>query len=150
MKEYILDSLKNNKEVLALYNNEDISSGFEMKQALVIAASYHLKPRPILYVTNNLYNAQRMYERLISILNTDDCVLFGVEDSLRVEAIASSPELMANKVETLAKVIEDNKRIVVCNSMALVRYLHNLEFFNVRSLAVKYDKKKSIKYYNKI
>ncbi len=39
MKEYILDSLKNNKEVLALYNNEDISSGFEMKQALVIAAS---------------------------------------------------------------------------------------------------------------
>ena len=139
MKEYILDSLKNNKEVLALYNNEDISSGFEMKQALVIAASYHLKPRPILYVTNNLYNAQRMYERLISILNADDCVLFGVEDSLRVEAIASSPELMANKVETLAKVIEDNKRIVVCNSMALVRYLPNVDVFKESCIDLKVD-----------
>ena len=139
MKEYILDSLKNNKEVLALYNNEDISSGFEMKQALVIAASYHLKPRPILYVANNLYNAQRMYERLISILNIDDCVLFGVEDSLRVEAIASSPELMANQVETLAKVIEDNKRIVVCNSMALVRYLPNIDVFKESCIDLKTD-----------
>ena len=139
MKSYILDYLKNNKEVLNLNACKDISDNSWIQQALVVATSYHFNPRPIVYVCQNLYNAQRFYERLISILDEDSCVLFGVEDSLRVEAIASSPEMMAAKVEALNKIIHDNKKIIVCNSTALIRYLPNIEVFKECCIEIKQD-----------
>lgn len=139
MKKYILESLKNNPEVLRLDSGKDISDNSWMQQALVVAASYHFDPRPIVYVCQNLYNAQRFYERVLSILGEDRCVLFGVEDSLRVEAIASSPEMMAAKVEALDKIIHDNKKIIICNSSALVRYLPSIEVFKECCLEISQD-----------
>ena len=140
MKSYILDYFKNNPEVVNLNANKDISDNSWIQQALVVATSYHFNPRPIVYVCQNLYNAQRFYERLISILDEDSCVLFGVEDSLRVEAIASSPEMMAAKVEALNKIIHDNAKIIVCNSSALIRYLPNIEVFKECCIEIKIDK----------
>ena len=139
MKKYLLESLKNNPEVLRLDSGKDISDNSWMQQALVVAASYQFDPRPIVYVCQNLYNAQRFYERVLSILGEDRCVLFGVEDSLRVEAIASSPEMMAAKVEALDKIIHDNKKIIICNSSALVRYLPNIEVFKECCIEIHQD-----------
>jgi transcription-repair coupling factor (superfamily II helicase) len=35
-----------------------------IEEAVVISASYRKDPRPILVVKNNLYSAQRLYERV--------------------------------------------------------------------------------------
>ena len=51
----------------------------------------------MLIVKNNLYTAQRLAEKLKSLLSPQVCALFSVEESLRVEAIAASPEAMARK-----------------------------------------------------
>ncbi|MCI5773377.1 MAG: transcription-repair coupling factor [Erysipelotrichaceae bacterium] len=139
MKKYILESFKNNPELLRFDREKKLSDNSWIQQALIIAASYYFNPRPIVYVCQNLYNAQRFYERLLSLLDEDSCVLFGVEDSLRVEAIAASPELMAAKVEALDKIIHDNKKIIVCNSSALVRYLPNIEVFKECCIELKID-----------
>ena len=68
-----------------------------MAEALIISASYAENPRPILVVKKNLYHAQRFYERISSFLKEDQCALFGSDESLRVEAIAASPEMRAAK-----------------------------------------------------
>ena len=78
-----------------------------IEEALVIATSFQKKPRPILVVKQNLYTAQRLYERVATLLDEKDCALFGADESLRVEAIASSPELTAQKVETLAGLLSN-------------------------------------------
>ena len=84
-----------------------------IEEAMVIAGSYLRKPRGILVVKNSLYSAQKLYERLAPLVGETQCALFGADESLRVEAIAASPEMTAAKVETLASLLENPDQIVV-------------------------------------
>ena len=94
-----------------------------IEEALVIAVSYRRKPRPILVVKHSLYSAQRLYERLSTLLGETKCALFGADESLRVEAIAASPEMTASKVETLASLLSDPCQVVVTCPSGLLRQL---------------------------
>ena len=85
--------------------------------------SFKEKKRSILVVKNNLYNAQRLYDRISTLLPESECALFGVDESLRVEAIASSPEMIANKVDTLSSLLEDNHKVVITCVSGLLRFL---------------------------
>ena len=107
-----------------------------IEEALVIATSFQKKPRPILVVKQNLYTAQRLYERIATLLDEKDCALFGADESLRVEAIASSPELTAQKVETLAGLLSNPNQVVITCPSALLRQLPFPEDFKDRCIKV--------------
>lgn len=94
-----------------------------IEEALVIAESYHENKRGILVVKQSLYQAQLLYERLSSFLSEEECALFGADESMRVEAIASSPEMTAMKVETMASLLEHPDQVVITCPSALIRYL---------------------------
>ncbi len=100
-----------------------------IEEAVMIATSYQKNPRSILVVKQNLYHAQRLYERMVTYLSEENCVLFGCDESLRVEAIASSPEMMAHKVETLASLVKDPYKVVITSVSGLVRHLPSVETF---------------------
>ena len=130
----ILDLLKDNPAVKGLIDEKPVLSCPSLiQEAIVIASSYKVKKRPILIVKNNLYNAQRTFERLNSLL-PEDTLIFNVEESLRVEAIASSPENVASKVETLYKLLNEDNKIVVTHVAALIRQLPRVELFKQCSL----------------
>jgi transcription-repair coupling factor (superfamily II helicase) len=74
------------------------------QEALLIASSYKQSPRPIVIIKSNLYQAQQLHEK-IQFWCEDKVVLFPVEESLRVEAIAASPEINAIRMETLSRLI---------------------------------------------
>ncbi|MBQ1355132.1 MAG: hypothetical protein IIY72_01470, partial [Solobacterium sp.] len=76
------------------------------EEAVILSTFYRLHPQPILVVKKNLYSAQKLYERVSSLLSEKECALFSADESLRVEAIAASPEIRAAKVETLASLLE--------------------------------------------
>ena len=93
---WLYERMENNPAVKLLdHAKSPISYTSLIEEALVIATSFQKKPRPILVVKQNLYTAQRLYERIATLLDEKDCALFGADESLRVEAIASSPELTA-------------------------------------------------------
>ena len=94
-----------------------------IEEAMVIAVSYLRKPRGMLVVKNSLYSAQKLYERLAPLVGETQCALFGADESLRVEAIAASPEMTAAKVETLASLLENPDQIVVTCPSGLLRQL---------------------------
>ena len=94
-----------------------------MEEAMVLAESYLEKPRPILVIKQNLYHAQRLYERLAGMLDETQCALFGADESLRVEAIASSPQMTAGKVETLHSLLQNPKQIVITSPSGILRHL---------------------------
>ena len=89
----------------------------------MISTAYRQKKRPVIVIKNSLYNAQRLYDRMSTLLSEKECALFGVDESLRVEAIASSPEMMANQVETLASLIEDPAQVVITSPTGFLRFL---------------------------
>ncbi len=130
IKEEILHQLDDNPVVLQLDQNKGTLPLISLiEEALVIATSYKKKPRPMIVIKNNLYQAQRLYERILSFLSEDECALFGADESLRVEAIASSPEMRANKVETLASLLKNTNQIVVTCPSGILRHLPSPELF---------------------
>ena len=72
-----------------------------IEEAEILAAAYQKQPQTMLIIKNNLYNAQRLYEKLTPLTKAQ-VLLFGVEESLRMEKIAASPEMRAAQMETMA------------------------------------------------
>lgn len=130
MPKWLLKPLENNPAIKLLDQNlGDLPLSSVIQEALVIATSYIHHPRPILVIKQNLYQAQLLYERISSFLNDEDCALFVADESLRVESIASSPEMRAIKVETMASLIERKEQVVITCPSALLRFLPSPSYF---------------------
>ncbi len=134
----LLDELKDNAALRQLdAGRGTLPLNSLIQEALILSASYLKNPRPILVVKNNLYSAQRLYERIASLLTSEQCALFGSDESLRVEAIASSPEMMAGKVETLASLLSFPNQIVITSPSGLLRHLPLPQVFRSSCISLK-------------
>lgn len=81
----------------------------------------------ILVVVNSLYEANQLYN---SLQNYTDCsFLFPMDDFLTSEAIAISPDLKINRLETLNSVIQGKNSIVITNLMGYLRFLPTKEHY---------------------
>lgn len=131
MPEWLQQELKDNEAVRMLDEQRGVLPLVSLTQeALVLAASFLRRPRPVLVVKQNLYQAQRLYERILSFLSEEECALFSAEESLRVEAIAASPEMTASRVDTLASLLENRNRIVITCPAGYLRHLPFPEDFS--------------------
>lgn len=75
----------------------------------------------ILIVTNSLYDSNKIYQKLKTY--TDDVCLFPMDDFLSSVALAISPDLKVNRLETLEYLKNHDKTIVVTNLMGYLRFL---------------------------
>lgn len=138
MPEWLQQELKDNEAIRMLDEQRGVLPLISLTQeAIVLAASYLRRPRPVLVVKQNLYQAQRLYERILSFLTDEECALFSAEESLRVEAIAASPEMTASKVDTLASLLENRNRIVITCPAGYLRHLPFPEDFSNSCIQLK-------------
>ena len=79
----------------------------------------------MLVVTNSLYEANNLYSKLSNYTNR--VLFFPMDDFITSEAIAISPELKSERINTLNTLVNDNKYIVVTNLMGVLRYLPRVE-----------------------
>lgn len=79
------------------------------------------KNKGILVVVNSLYEANKLYSSLENY--TDKVSLFPMDDFLTSEAIAISPDLKISRLETINKILDDEKRIVITNLVGYLRIL---------------------------
>ena len=86
-----------------------------------LAGLLEKEDKGILVVVNSLYEANQLYSSLSNY--TDSVLLFPMDDFLTSEALAISPDLKINRLETIDAVLESNKRIVITNLMGYLRYL---------------------------
>jgi len=110
------DILKENKPVDVLGLNKKV-------QAAYVWNLFDVSKKNILVVTNTLYEANSIYKS-ITLTNQDDVLLFPMDDFLVSEMVASSPDLMAKRIETLNELVFSNsKKIVITNIMGYLRFL---------------------------
>lgn len=81
--------------------------------------------RNVLIVTNSLYDSNKIYQKLKTY--TDDVCLFPMDDFLSSVALAISPDLKVNRLETLENIKNRDKLIVVTNLMGYLRFLPSYE-----------------------
>ena len=75
----------------------------------------------ILIVTPSLFEANQLYDNLLNY--QDKVYLFPMDDFLTSEALATSPDLMVNRLETINSIISNKKGIVITNLMGYLRFL---------------------------
>lgn len=89
--------------------------------SLYIYDSFIKYNKGILVVASELYEANLLFEYLSKY--TDKVLFFPMDDFLTSEAISVSPEFKAERIDTLNKLINDDKYILVTNLMGYLRYL---------------------------
>lgn len=70
-------------------------------------------------------------------INERDALLFPVDESYRIEALAASPELLGQRIDTLYQLTTNKPKILITHSQALVRYLPTKQIFKENCLDLK-------------
>ena len=81
----------------------------------------------ILVVVNDISQANILYSNISNM--SDNVYLFPMDDFLTSEAIAVSPELVINRLDTLNSIVSHNSSIVITNLMGYLRFLPKKETF---------------------
>lgn len=100
-KKKILNSLKD----ICIFN---ITDEFF---CLLISEIHKQKKENIIIVTSTLYEASKLY----NIFNSynQDVLFFPMDDFISSKSLASSPELRVHRLETIKKIKEENKHILI-------------------------------------
>ena len=100
-----------------------------------INSVFKANDRSVLLVTSSLFEANSLFDSLSNY--QDNVYLFPMDDFLTSEAIAISPDLLVNRLETLNAILENKKVIVVTNLMGYLRYLPSVSTYKKSILTLK-------------
>lgn len=125
----IIQILKNNPAYLALMKEKgDIVVSQASDEAILIASAFSTSPKMMLIVKDNQYQAQLLYQQLKPLLQ-NKVVYFPCDESLRVEALASSQEIMGERIHTLATLCQSQPVVVIAHMHSYIRYIPHKSLF---------------------
>lgn len=124
-------NLFQNKEIVKLIKKGEkrINISNITLEAIAISSAFLACKKTIVIVKNNLYAAQRLFERISNFVNKDDCLLFPVDESFRMEVMASSPELLTQRVYVLSSIIKKEPKIIIAHTASIVHHLPPKDLF---------------------
>ena len=132
MNKLLLQPFFKHPIVSALLNqNEKIVALSLDQEALFYSASFLKAKRSLVIVKESRYQAQLLYQKISPLVK--ESRLFLVEDSLRLEAIATSPEIKAERILNLSLFLED-KHLIITHIGAVLRYFPNPKLFEANTL----------------
>jgi transcription-repair coupling factor (superfamily II helicase) len=113
-----------------------IEDGFEggMRQQLVsgltnaakslwITSLYESRKTPIVVVTHNLFQAQKLYDDLSELMPDEEVFLYPANELIASEIAIASPELRAGRIEVLNHFINSTKGVVIVPIAGLKRLI---------------------------
>ena len=108
------------KDKFKFENGKTIVGLTEELNVFFILETFKKSDKNVIVLTSTLYEANKLYSLLKNY--NDDVLLFPMDDFLTSVALAVSPELKINRLETL-EVIKNKKHIIVTNLMGYLRFL---------------------------
>lgn len=115
---YFKDLLKKytiNEELYITNTNDNIS-------LLMVLYLFNKNNDSLLIVTPNLYKAQKVYDSLSSLLKEDQLSFYPQDEFITTEMLAMSKDFKFERINTIKKIIEKKKSIVVTNTTGLLKY----------------------------
>ena len=99
----------------------EISGLTEQLNVFYVLKLHEKYDRNIIVLTSSLYEANKIYNLLSNA--SENTLLFPMDDFLSSMIIAASPELKYKRLETLDKIKQNKKNIIVTNLMGYLKYL---------------------------
>ncbi|MDQ0257864.1 transcription-repair coupling factor (superfamily II helicase) [Evansella vedderi] len=91
-------------------------------RSLLLASIFDLTRRSQLVITHNLFQAQKLYDDLVSLTGEDNVFLYPVNELIAAEIAVASPEMRGQRIEALNR-LASNKEAIIISPMAGVRRL---------------------------
>jgi len=134
----LLKLLENDPALDALIHHKPGVAGLtDVEETLLYSTLFYKQKKTTVIVKNNLYTAQQLYNRLYPLLN-NDVLLFTMEESLRVEAIAATPSTYAAQMNVLSTLcLDPQPKLIITHPMGLIRYIPSKEYFKNHILNLK-------------
>lgn len=121
--------LQHNQAVKTLSTGQGkIVTSYLQDEAFLMAGAFQLSKKVYIVVKSNLYEAQQYYSSLKQLLG-DDCCYFPYDESVRMEILAQSPEMLAERLNTYEKLLENKPVVVVTHTSAVLRHLPTKETY---------------------
>ena len=139
MANSIVDFIKQNKAVKEFINDTKIEYVTDdvIGTAFLVAAKYLEKRQKIMIVTSNLYNSQRVYDLLTTLVSDDDCLFFPVDELLRTDLIAESKEMISQRLYVLNEMLTKDSYIVITHTSAFCKFLPSPQLFKENTISIK-------------
>ena len=138
----LFSKLKASKNIPPLETNKGLFV-VDNTVGISVLISYYFKNNKddnYLIVAPNLYNAQNIYNLLVSILGKGNVLLFPVDELIRSEMIAQSKEMVAQRLFVLSEIVNKRAKIIVTSLSGAIRYLPSIEKFKNASFSFKVGK----------
>lgn len=133
------------KKELAQYQNvlTNKSHGFSnislIQEASLILAQKQTSKQPILLIKENALQSEKIYTTLQFLDPTLKLVRFEQEESIRIEAIASSPEGFQARLLALYRLLHEEVDVIISSSVSLLRYLPQVNLVKESEINLKVD-----------
>jgi transcription-repair coupling factor (superfamily II helicase) len=82
-------------------------------RTVLVASFYEQMKRPIVLVTHNLLQAQKLYDDLVNLVSDNEVFLFPTNELIAAEMGVASPELKAQRIEALNYWSRNNQGILI-------------------------------------
>ncbi|MGM9987003.1 MAG: transcription-repair coupling factor, partial [Bacillaceae bacterium] len=99
-------------------------------RTMLMAALYKKLNRSLCIITHNLLQAQKVYEDLVSLIGEQDVWLYPVNELIATEVGISSPELLAQRMEVMNRLSNNDSGIFVVPVSGLRRLLPSKQVWN--------------------
>ncbi len=92
--------------------------------AIIISERFNKGNESVIILTNTIFDANKVFEKLKTY--NKDVYLFLMDDFVSSVVLASSPELKISRLETIRRINENKKTIVITNLMGYLHFLPKL------------------------
>ena len=82
-------------------------------RTVFVASMFEQLNRPILLVTHNLLQAQKLYDDIVNLLSENDVFLYPANELIAAEMSIASPELKAQRIEALNHLCKRNNGVLI-------------------------------------
>ncbi|OAH56776.1 transcription-repair coupling factor [Domibacillus aminovorans] len=105
---HLLDLFLKNEEAVSIVNGmevgmkEQLAAGLSGSlRAVFAAAAYRKLQKPVMIVTYNMLQAQKLYDDLTQFISEENIYLYAANELIAAEISIASPELRAQRIEML-------------------------------------------------
>jgi transcription-repair coupling factor (superfamily II helicase) len=106
-------------------------------RTVFVASMFEQLKRPILLVTHNLLQAQKLYDDIVNLLSENDVFLYPANELIAAEMSIASPELKAQRIEALNHLCKSNKGVLIVPIAGLRKILPPKSLWNKYQITLK-------------
>ena len=135
-----LNILNDIETILNDNNHSFLSYNSLVEEAIKLAIRAKNSNKPIVVIKENNYLVNRLKDILLSYFDDEEIVAYLPEESLRAEEIASSYENRAERLNSLYRIISDNRiKIILISPYGYIRHLPSKQELLSKIIKIKKD-----------